>query len=411
MFDPQVTRALCFHAGAAGACSVVPGPCPRFVRGTLEDAIGAELEALEEFARAEQQGDERRRAERLRRGPACTMSAARPSGATATTGGAVDERVLLSRLVVSRRRALGLGGTLGLSGLLAACSGSGGTTPAASPSATGSGGAAAEPSVAASARTAAGADTLAALDRAGTCRMTRELTQGPYWFDVDSIRSDVREGRPGTTLALALRVQDVTACAAGGAARGIPDAVVEIWHCDAGGVYSGFESGSQGGPGRDVPPPGGPPPGGPGAPPGPPGQLGGEGPGSAANAAGGTSDGSYSLGDIEAEPTDDGTYLRGAQVTDGGGVAQFMTIYPGWYRGRTPHVHLKVHRDWRTVLTGQVFFDDAVTDRVYAAPPYSSRPGREPRNDADGIFDPAGVLVLSRSGDGYLGVLNLGVAG
>lgn len=58
---------------------------------------------------------------------------------------------------------------------------------------------------------------------------TEEVTQGPYWFDVDSIRSDIREDRPGTSLAVALRVLDENC-------NPVPDSVVEIWHCDAGGL-------------------------------------------------------------------------------------------------------------------------------------------------------------------------------
>ena len=83
-------------------------------------------------------------------------------------------------------------------------------------------------------------DPAALLDVANTCVLAEEETQGPYWFDVDSIRSDIREGRPGLTLALALRVHDLSSCSVGGAVRPVPNAVVEIWHCDAGGVYSGF---------------------------------------------------------------------------------------------------------------------------------------------------------------------------
>ena len=166
------------------------------------------------------------------------------------------------------------------------------------------------------------------LDQANTCVAAREETQGPYWFDVDSIRSDLREDRPGTPLLLAVRTHDMSACANGSAPTAIPNIVVEIWHCDAGGAYSGFGSASQAGPGGG----------------GPGGASGGGG-------SGETSDGSYSVGELEASPTDDGTYLCGAQVADRNGVVQFTTIYPGWYRGRTVHIHLKLHVDRKTVLT------------------------------------------------------------
>ncbi len=294
----------------------------------------------------------------------------------------VNEEIRLSRQRISRRRALSLGGTVGIGGLLAACGvGGGGNGDSASPTASASSGATAttpQPS------TTASSDVVALLDEAGTCTLAKEETQGPYWFDVDSIRTDIREDRPGTTLHLALRVHDVSQCSAGSDATPVPNSVVEIWHCDAGGVYSGFESGSMGG-SR-----------------GSPGGAGG---------SGDTSDGSYSKGDREATPTDDGTYLRGAQVADSAGIVQFTTIYPGWYRGRTTHIHLKVHVDKETILTTQLFFEDALNDAVYATAPYDDHTGRDTTNDADSIFDEVGLLTVRRVGSGYLGVINLGVDG
>jgi protocatechuate 3,4-dioxygenase beta subunit len=284
----------------------------------------------------------------------------------------MNEDILISRKRVSRRRALGLGGTIGLGGVLVACGGSTSTPTAAATSS-----AAAVPSASGTAST----DILTMLDKANTCTMAQEETQGPYWFDVDSIRTDIREDRPGTALTLALRVHDTSSCSAGGAPTPVPNAVVEIWHCDAGGAYSGFESGSMGGGG----------PGGPGG------------------SSGETSDGSYSSGDTEASPTDDGTYLRGAQITDANGVAQFTTVYPGWYRGRTVHIHLKVHRDSTTVLTTQLYMDESVNDAVFATSPYDEHTGRDTTNDQDNIFDSSGLLTTQKTASGYLGVINLGI--
>jgi protocatechuate 3,4-dioxygenase beta subunit len=289
----------------------------------------------------------------------------------------MNEDIRLSRLRVSRRRALSIGGTISLGGLIAACGGGGGgdsgsATTATTPAATG----------ATTAPQAASGDLLAALADAPNCVMAQEETQGPYWFDVDSIRRDIREGRPGTRLDLALRVQDMSECKAGGEPAPVADAVVEIWHCDAGGVYSGFESSSTGGPGS----------GGPGS-----------------DGGGETSDGSYSEGVQEASPSDDGTYLRGAQVTDPDGVARFVTIYPGWYRGRTVHIHLKVHVDKRNVLTSQLYMDEDVNSEAFEAEPYAERTGRDTFNDGDGIFDETGIMAMTKTGDGYRGVINLGI--
>jgi protocatechuate 3,4-dioxygenase beta subunit len=290
----------------------------------------------------------------------------------------MDERVRLSRLRVSRRRALVLGGTVGLAGVLAAC-------------ATGSD----APSTGAVTSTAPVTDPAALLDVANTCVLAQEETQGPYWFDVDSIRSDIREGRPGVTLALALRVHDLSSCSVGGAVRPVPNSVVEIWHCDAGGVYSGFAAGAT----REPPP---------GRPPAAPNLRGGQ--RSGGPPSGASSDGSYSSGDPEASPSDDGTYLRGAQAADANGVVRFTTIYPGWYPGRTTHIHCKVHLDRRTVLTTQLYFDDNLTEEIYRKiPPYTEHTVRDTRNDTDSIYADVGLVTAQRSADGYLAAINLGL--
>ncbi len=305
------------------------------------------------------------------------------------TGGTVEHSeihgdVRRSRLLISRRRALCLGGTIGLGTLLAACAGDSSSTRSPGTSSSGTGG----PLVPS---TRAPDDIVAALEGARTCTTSPEQTQGPYWFDVDSIRSDIREERPGTVLRLALRVQDVSACSTGGQAAPVANSVVEIWHCDAGGLYSGFESGSIGAGG------------------GAPDRRAAQSPGSGQRSSGGTSDGSYASGDREAATTDDGTYLRGAQVADSNGIVQFTTIFPGWYRGRTPHLHLKVHLNRETVLTTQLYVEDALADEVYGVAPYNGRAGRRTRNAGDGIFSEEAVLTVRKQSDGYLGLINLGV--
>jgi len=96
-------------------------------------------------------------------------------------------------------------------------------------------------------------------------------------------------------------------------------------------------------------------------------------------------------------------------VADEDGIARFTTIYPGWYRGRTIHIHLKVHRDKQTVLTTQLYFDEDLNDEVSAASPYDEHTGRDTTNDIDSIFDETGLLTVQPSGEGYLGVINLGI--
>ena len=195
------------------------------------------------------------------------------------------------------------------------------------------------------------------------CVLTPEVTEGPYYLDLDKVRSDITEGKDGTPLDLKVTVVDATGCTP------IKDAAIDVWHCDAGGVYSGFSQASAGGPGG--------------------------GPGGAQSA------------------TDDQTFLRGTQVTDANGLGRFRTIYPGWYRGRAVHIHMKVHVGGSVVHTGQLFFDDDLTDQVYRSTPYSSRGTRDMRNSADDIYRDAGaasaVLAVTPGGAGYAGEITVGV--
>ena len=248
-----------------------------------------------------------------------------------------------------RRQALAAFSTVSLGGLLAACGGSDEETSSVTTSAGET--ATVEP------RTTPSAASNELFDGSATCTVSAELTEGPYYFDVDSIRSDITEDREGTRLRLALRVRDAESC------EPLPDAVVDIWHCDATGNYSGFESASQGGPG------------------------GGSG------------------------PTDDETYLRGAQVTNALGIVEFTTIYPGWYRGRTVHIHAKVHLDKQTVLTTQLFTNQEFDEQVHAAAPYSGDSGRDVYNDGDNIYADGLELALSQedNGGGVLGVMTFDV--
>jgi protocatechuate 3,4-dioxygenase beta subunit len=133
----------------------------------------------------------------------------------------------------------------------------------------------------------------------------------------------------------------------------IQGASVDIWHADAAGVYSGFGSGAS-----------------------------------------------------------SRTFMRGIQKTNALGIATFQTVYPGWYMGRTVHIHVKVHVGGNVVHTGQIFFNDAMTDLVYRKSPYASRGARTTRNANDGIYTQGGsqsVAKIATSGTGYVGTLTMGV--
>ncbi|GIH74675.1 protocatechuate dioxygenase [Planobispora longispora] len=293
---------------------------------------------------------------------------------------------------VSRRTALAGIGTIGLGALLAACGEQAGT-PSTVTTSTGS-------TTAISPTTAATSGLEDLFAGANTCTLTQTTTQGPYYFDADKIRSDIREDREGVPLRVAIKVQDSETCTP------LPDTVVEIWHCDAGGIYSGAESlssgsGQEGGPGVGTPP-GTPPTGGPGQGTPPPG-----GPGRDTPPPGGPSGdpgrGGGDMGDLS--PVDDKRYLRGAQVTGADGIVQFVTIWPGWYRGRTVHIHAMVHVGGARVLTTQVMFDETVNTKVFESQPYAQRTGRDTFNDGDNIYQPSMLMKVTREGEGYVGAI------
>jgi protocatechuate 3,4-dioxygenase beta subunit len=193
-----------------------------------------------------------------------------------------------------------------------------------------------------------GGITAAAEQTSPSCTLSRELTEGPYWIDTELTRRDITENRPGVPLRLVLAVQDASTC------RALPGADVEIWHADAAGEYSGFD-GSRG----------------------------------AQTAS---------------------RYLRGHQKAGPNGRVVFDTIYPGWYRGRTPHIHLKVHVGGNEVHTGQLFFRDSVSAAVYATRHYRSRGDAETSNAEDMIYEAASRLALRRRrAGGYRGAMTLNV--
>jgi protocatechuate 3,4-dioxygenase beta subunit len=260
---------------------------------------------------------------------------------------------------IDRRSVLGAGGLLSLGAVLAACGGgaTGSATATSSPAPPSPTTSSAPPSP------SPAPSPVDLLDGAGTCTLTPATIAGPTWFDAHAVRSDVRDGRPGTPLALAFRV------AGGAGCTPLPNAVVDLWQCDAFGTYSGFASAS-------------------------PGQ-------------GGSPDGRDEYGDTQAAATAPERFLRGTQVTGPDGVVQFATIYPGWYPTRTPHLHLKVHLDAKTRLTTQLFFDDVVSDGVYGADPYRQHLPRDTRNDTDSFYTPGAQLRLAADGSRWLGAIVL----
>lgn len=194
----------------------------------------------------------------------------------------------------------------------------------------------------------------AAAPNGKVCILTPEAMQGPFYFDPKLVRVDITDGKPGAPLALALQVVEAGTCAALDKAR------VDIWHCDGLGLYSGYAD--------------------------------------------------QATGSAEGE-----TFLRGTQFTDGDGRVAFDTIYPGWYPGRTPHIHFKVILDDRDLVAGQLYFPESVSERIYATrSPYRERKQeRDTVNANDFIFLEHGgadtLANIEEAGGAYRASLVIGI--
>jgi len=200
-----------------------------------------------------------------------------------------------------------------------------------------------------------------------SCVTKPALTEGPYFVDELLNRADIRSDpttgvlKAGVPLKLTINVYRTGASAC----TPITGAYVDLWHCDALGVYSDVSAGA------------------------------------------GNPD------------TRGQKFLRGYQITDNNGSVTFTTIYPGYYTGRTTHLHYKVRLFEGTnrtyEFTSQLCFNDSLTDQVYAAPPYNTKAARQTRNNNDSIYPSGGtpiLMTLSSDGQGgYSSSFYLGVNG
>ena len=226
--------------------------------------------------------------------------------------------------------------------------------------------------------------------QAASCVLTPEVTEGPYWIENELTRRDIRVGKDGLPLEIVFTVQNAKTC------KVIKNADVEIWHCDAKGSTRATRASPRARRDAGEPPAGGPPSG---------------------DRGRRRRRRRWRRRRRHQEPTDSKRYLRGHQKTDAQGRARFLTVFPGWYAGRTPHIHLKVHVGGDVVHTGQVFFNERVTAAVYKKAPYKSHGQPDTSHSEDSIFAQAGrsraVLKLAerRKGRrGYRGTITLGVA-
>jgi protocatechuate 3,4-dioxygenase beta subunit len=201
----------------------------------------------------------------------------------------------------------------------------------------------------------------AAVPSLPACVVRPRQTEGPFFVDGDLERSDLRidprtgAAKPGVPLRLAFRVSRV---GASGCAP-LPGAQVHVWHCDAAGDYS-------------------------------------------------------SVRDRRA-PNAGEAFLRGFQTTDAAGTARFLTVYPGCYPGRAVHVHFKIRTGDAprgVEFTSQLYFDDALSERVYAAAPYASQGRQRLANGDDFLFRDGGkqlLLDVTPESAGYAAVFDIGL--
>ena len=254
--------------------------------------------------------------------------------------------------ILSRREVLSLLGFTGAATFLAACQPVG---EAARSGAQPAGQSAAAPATIAENAAAANA----APDALPTCVARPAMTEGPYFVDGMLNRSDIRsdpdtgEVKAGVPLLLTFRVSEI----ASSACTPLAGALVDVWHCDADGVYSG-------------------------------------------------------VADRSAD-TRGQKWLRGYQVTDANGTAAFTTIYPGWYPGRTIHIHFKVRTAPDAAqgheFTSQLFFDDTLNDQVLSQPPYNARGYRTVLNGQDRIYSDELLLDVTPVAPGYAATFDLGL--
>lgn len=196
------------------------------------------------------------------------------------------------------------------------------------------------------------------------CIVSPQQTEGPYFVDERLNRSDIRSDpsddsiKEGVLLRLTFKVNQVSP----DACLPLEGAIVDIWHCDAQGIYSDA-----------------------------------------------TDPNFNTVGQ---------KFLRGYQITDASGTAEFITIYPGWYPGRTVHIHLKIRAGEDSKqnyeFTSQIYFGDAVSDQIFNQAPYNIREQRTIQNAQDGIFRDGGdqmtvYLTQDQETGTYTGNFNIGL--
>lgn len=182
-----------------------------------------------------------------------------------------------------------------------------------------------------------------------SCKLTCSATIGPCYART-LLRKDISEGQPGLPVRLALLVLDEQC-------KPVPGALVDIWHAGPAGMYSG--------------------------------------------------DDGEPMCTLEDPKALAARWFRGQQTADARGRVDFDTCFPGWYHGRTVHVHFTVKTADGHGVTSQLFFDDALVDAIMKREPvYAGREARDTNNANDGVIGADEVndylFAVSRQHDGAM---------
>jgi protocatechuate 3,4-dioxygenase beta subunit len=169
-----------------------------------------------------------------------------------------------------------------------------------------------------------------------SCMVYPAQTLGPCYAREPMLRKDISDGMDGLPTRISLLVTD-------GDCKPVPNASVDIWAAGPDGSYSAYASGTICNPGRMA--------------------------------------------------TTGQMFGRGVQMSDEGGRVNFDMVFPGWYRGRTLHIHFTIRMDGREYLTSQLYFDDTLVDEILAQGSYAARGRRDTTNQSDFIFRSGGATI------------------
>ncbi|HKP60583.1 MAG TPA: hypothetical protein VJV78_27840 [Polyangiales bacterium] len=167
------------------------------------------------------------------------------------------------------------------------------------------------------------------------CTVYPSQTIGPCYAQMPALRQDISDGLGGLPMRMSFLLVKGSACTP------VPNAQIDIWHSGSGGIYSAYATNTTCNPGTM---------------------------------------------DVKKD-----MFCRGVQMTDAMGRADFSTVFPGWYKGRTIHIHFTIRVDGRESKTSQLYFEDAMVDEILAQGDYKARGKRDTNNANDTQFKTGGA--------------------